>query len=141
MAEGIGARAKAWWHARRQTDEQYVERIRKKQRSMRKARIVLLGLLAVVAIVILSNAARVICAIGKTVTDSEMDVLLFVFGLGIGVPLGFFVNSFFSFILLILFGERSDELMLKFYDELKSRELGVPGADGSGDQRVAGCNQ
>jgi len=95
----------------------------------------------VVAIVILSNAARVICAIGKTVTDSEMDVLLFVFGLGIGVPLGFFVNSFFSFILLILFGERSDELMLKFYDELKSRELGVPGADGSGDQQVAGCNQ
>ena len=59
MAEGIGARAKAWWHARRQTDEQYVERIRKKQRSMRKA----------------------------------------------------------------LFGERCDELLLKFYDELKSREL------------------
>ena len=101
MAEGIGARAKAWWHARRQTDEQYVERIQRKQRFMRRVRIVFLCLLAVVAIVILSNAARVICAIGKTVTDSEMDVLLFVFGLGIGVPLGFFVNSFFHIRILL----------------------------------------
>jgi len=134
MAEGIGARATAWWRARRLTDEQYVERIRKKQTSMRKARIVLLCLLAVVAIVILSNAGRVIYAIGKTVTDSEMDVLLFVFGLGIGTFLGFFVNSLFSSIFLIFYGERSDELMLKFYDELKNGEHTVPAVDGSGDQ-------
>jgi len=121
MAEGIGARATAWWRARRLTDEQYVERIRKKQTSMRKARIVLLCLLAVVAIVILSNAGRVIYAIGKT-------------GLGIGTFLGFFVNSLFSSIFLIFYGERSDELMLKFYDELKNGEHTVPAVDGSGDQ-------
>jgi len=134
MAEGIGARATAWWRARRRTDEQYVERIRKKQRSMRKARVVLLCLLAVVAIVMLPNAGRLIYAIGKTVTDSEMDVLLFVLGLGIGVFLGFFVNSLFSSIFLILFGERSDELMLKFHDELKNRKNDASAADGSGDQ-------
>jgi len=132
MAKGIGARAKAWWRARLRTDEQYVERIRKKQRSMRKARIVLLCLLAATMVVWLS-AGNTIYAIGKIVTVSEMDALFFAAGLATGTLLGFFVYAIFSSIPLILFGERSDELMLKFYDELKNREQGFPAADGSAD--------
>jgi len=134
MAAGISARATAWWRARRLTDEQYVERIRKNQRAARKVFLVLLCLLAVVAIVAIPNLGRAIYTISKTLMDSEMDALLFAVGLGIGAHLGFFAYALYSCLILVLFGDRSATLMLKFHDELENRKHDASAAEGSANQ-------
>jgi uncharacterized membrane protein len=115
-------RTSTWLSTRGLTEEEYVERVRKGQRRLRRVRILLFA--GVVFGVILSIGIVKLAFFAGSSLNSETEATLFTIAFNFGGVFGAVLCAVLMCFLFALrgpLGNRSDTLMLKFYDELKRR--------------------